>query len=74
MSDLLKAASRHAKPFKCGPVTVRREVIDARGFIEIRKPVTYQPPLDRICPACGVKHAGFFQHCSQCQNAMNRGD
>ena len=37
-------------------------------------PKEYQRPVEKLCPACGAKHIGFFQHSNQCQDALSRGE
>lgn len=34
----------------------------------------YSPPLERICPYCGAKHAGPWRACSPCKAALDSGD
>ena len=29
------------------------------------------PPLDKVCPWCGIKHTGPFKACSNCKRAVD---
>lgn len=37
------------------------------------KPITYRPPVDKVCPCCGKKHFGQFSMCRSDQDAFNSG-
>ena len=39
----------------------------------MNQPFSYQPPVEKICVYCGVKHTGPFNACRSCQDAVNRG-
>lgn len=38
-----------------------------------RKPVSYSPPVEKVCGYCGVKHTGPFNACDSCKSAADRG-
>ena len=44
----------------------------------LRGPVVGIPdlraPMDKVCPACGLKHTGPFQACSSCKSELDRGE
>lgn len=64
ISDALDRVERHPD-FKVGVA-----VMDGIGAIIAP---SYRPRVERVCPACGVKHGGPFQYCDGCKTGIDSG-
>ena len=50
-----------------------KEVTDAyRAGMNV-KPLSYSPPVERVCMSCHEKHFGRTRYCSRCRSELDAG-